>query len=66
MFILETNVRIYAKGLVAELAHQHAQISWGFRGWRVRVARLAACCNYFSKKKKNFGNLLVAVFFFGV
>ena len=28
--------------------------AWGFRGKRVRVVGLAACCNYFSKKKKNF------------
>ena len=42
-----------AKGLVAELTHPHVQSAWGSRGERVRVAGLAACCNYFSKKKKN-------------
>ena len=41
-----------AQGLVAELVPPHAQSAWGFKGERVRVAGLAACCNYFSKKKK--------------
>ena len=40
------------KGLVAELAPPHAQSTWGSRGERVRAARLAAYCNYLSKKKK--------------
>ena len=31
---------------------QNAQNAWGSRGERVRAMRLAACCNYFSKKKK--------------
>ena len=42
----------FAKGLVSELTYSHAQSAWGFRGERVRVAGLAACCNYCSKKKK--------------
>ena len=41
-----------AKGLVAELAPPHVQSAWGFRGERVGVTGLAACCNYLSKKKK--------------
>ena len=40
-----------AKGLVTKLAPPHAQSAWGSRGERVRVARLAICCNYLSKKK---------------
>ena len=40
------------KGLVAELAPPHAQSAWGFRGERVRVVGLTACCNYLLKKKK--------------
>ena len=43
-----------AKSLVAELAPPHAQSAWGSRGERVRATGLAACCNYFSKKKKKF------------
>ena len=34
-----------------ELAPLHVQSAWRSRGERVRAARLAACCNYFSKKK---------------
>ena len=41
-----------AKGLVDELIPLHAQSTWGSRRKRVRAAGLAACCNYFSKKKK--------------
>ena len=37
---------------VAELAPPHAQSAQGFRGERVQATGLAACCNYFSKKKK--------------
>ena len=36
-----------AKGLVPKLAPPHAQDAWKFRGESVRVAGLAACCNYF-------------------
>ena len=39
-----------AKGLVTKLAPPHAQSAWGSRGERVRAARLATRCNYFSKK----------------
>ena len=42
----------FAKGLVAELTHSHAQSAWEFREERVRVSGLVACCNYCSKKKK--------------
>ena len=41
-----------AKSLAVELAPPHAQSAWGSRGKSVRAAGLAACCNYFSKKKK--------------
>ena len=41
-----------AKGLVTELAPPHVQSAWGSREERIRVVGLAACCNYFSKKKK--------------
>ena len=41
-----------AKGLVADLTHFHAQNVWGSREKRVRVAELAAYCNYLKKKKK--------------
>ena len=40
------------KGLVADLTHFHVQNVWGSRGERVRVAKLAAYCNYPKKKKK--------------
>ena len=43
-----------AKGIVADLAPPHAQSAWGSRLERVRVAGLAVCCNYLSKKKKSF------------
>ena len=43
---------LVAKGLVAELEPSHALGVWGFKGKRVRVARLAAYCNYLLKKKK--------------
>ena len=42
----------FAKGLVTELAPLHIQSVWRFRGERIQAVRLAACCNYFSKKKK--------------
>ena len=48
----ESNNKDFAKGLVAELAPPHVQSAWGSREERIRVARLAAYCNYFSKKKK--------------
>ena len=41
---------LVVKGLVAELAPPHVQSAWGPRGERIRVAGLAACFNYFSKK----------------
>ena len=41
-----------AKGLVAKLALPHVQSAWGSRGERIRAVGLAACYNYFSKKKK--------------
>ena len=41
-----------AKSLVVELAPPHVQSAWDSRGERVWAARLAAYCNYFSKKKK--------------
>lgn len=41
-----------AKGLVAELVPSHVQNAWVSREERVRIAGLAACCNYFKKKKK--------------
>ena len=41
-----------AKGLVAKLGPPYIKSAWGSKGERVRVARLAVCCNYFSKKKK--------------
>ena len=34
-----------------ELAPLHAQNPWGSRRERVRAAELAACYNYFSKKR---------------
>ena len=43
-----------AKGIVADLAPPHAQSAWGSWLERVRVAGLAVCCNYLSKKKKSF------------
>ena len=42
-------IKSLAKGLVAELALPYVQSAWGSRGERVRVAGLAAYCNYFSK-----------------
>ena len=42
---------IIAKSLVTELGPPHAQSAEGFRGEMVWAAGLAACCNYFSKKK---------------
>ena len=38
-----------AKGPIAELAPPHVQSAWEFRRERIRVAGLAACCNYFQK-----------------
>ena len=49
---MHTSRALVAKGLVTELASPHVQIVWGSRGENVRVAELASCCNYFSKKKK--------------
>ena len=43
---------IVAKGLIIELALSYAQNAWGSKGKRVQAAELAACYNYFSKKKK--------------
>ena len=43
-----------AKDLVVELAPSYAQSVWGSRGERVRIAGLAAYCNYLSKKKTLF------------
>ena len=40
------------KGLVTELAPPYVQSAWGSKGEMIQVAGLAACCNYFSKKKK--------------
>ena len=40
-----------AKGLITELASLHAHSAWGSKEKRVRVVRLTARCNYFSKKK---------------
>ena len=40
-----------AKGLVTELAPPNVQSTWGLRRKRVQAAGLAACYNYFSKKK---------------
>ena len=48
-----TKLIILVKCLEAELAPFYAQSAWGFKGERVRVAGLAICYNYFSKKKKN-------------
>ena len=45
---------IFVKGLVTELAPPHVQSTWGSRRENVRTARLAACCNYFSKKTLSF------------
>ena len=45
-------MKIGAKNLVAELAPPHVQSAWGSRGERVRAVELAACYNYFPKKKK--------------
>ena len=45
-------IRVYAKGFITELAPPYMQSTWGSRVKRVRVTGLAACCNYFSKKKK--------------
>ena len=41
-----------AKDLVTELTPLHAQSAWGSRNESVQTTGLAACCNYFSKKKK--------------
>jgi len=49
------------KGLVAELTYSHAQSAWGSRGERVRAAGLAACCNYFKKRKKRTVTQLLGV-----
>ena len=45
--VLQTNY--FAKGLVAELILLHVQGAWGLEG-KEQVARLAAYCNYLSKK----------------
>ena len=44
--IRKFNDKQVRKVLVAELEPPHAQSAWGFRGERVRGARLAACYNY--------------------
>ena len=36
---------------MAELAPPHTQSVWEFRREMVQTVGLAACCNYFSKKK---------------
>ena len=51
--------------LVAKLAPPHAQSAWEFRGERVRAVGLAACCNYFSKKKKHCNVILITIHLFG-
>ena len=45
----------WPKGFVAELAPPHIPSAWGSMKERVRIARLATCYKYFSKKKKNGG-----------
>ena len=40
--------------IIAELAPPHAQSARESRGEMVWAAELTACCNYFSKKKKNY------------
>ena len=37
---------IGVKGFVAELTPSHAQSAWGSRGEKIRIAGLAAYCNY--------------------
>ena len=51
-----------AKSFVAELAPPYTQSAWRFRRERVRVAGLAACCNYFSKKKKSCRHVIILIF----
>ena len=51
-------IKSLAKGLVAELTLSYIQSAWGSRGERVRVARLSAYYNYFSKKKNKIKSLL--------
>ena len=58
-------IKSLAKGLVAELTLLHIQSAWGSREERVRTAGLAACYNYFSKKKKK-NKIFVVVCFFGI
>ena len=41
------------KSLVAELTYLHTQSVWGFRKEMIQAVGLAACCNYFSKKKNS-------------
>ena len=43
---------MYSQGIVDELSLFHAQIAWGFKGKKVRVAGLVTYCNYLLKKKK--------------
>ena len=51
-----------AKGFVAELAPPYTQSAWRFKRERVRIAGLAACCNYFSKKKKSCRHVIILLF----
>ena len=41
------------KGFIVKLTPSHVQSAWGSREESVRVAGLAACCNYFKKKMSN-------------
>ena len=43
---------------MAELASPHTQSVWGFRREMVQTVELAACCNYFSKKKNLYNSFL--------
>uniref|UniRef100_A0A7N2REQ9 Sugar phosphate transporter domain-containing protein n=1 Tax=Quercus lobata TaxID=97700 RepID=A0A7N2REQ9_QUELO len=47
LFAKREKVWFPAKGLVAELAHSHAQSAWGSRGERVQAAGLASNSLYF-------------------
>ena len=54
----------YAKDLVVELTPPHVYSAWGFKAEMVRVAGLAVCCIYFSKKKKSYVTLLIFLYKF--
>ena len=43
---IDFRICVQAKGLVIELTPLYIQSFWGFRRENVRIARLAACCNY--------------------